>query len=633
MGKPIKASLTSIQSHPAPQSRRTDRSKTRRDANRALRASEKRYRALYNTLIEGYCLIEVLFDARRQPVDYRFLEVNPAFERQTGLRNAQGKRMRELAPNLEAHWFEIYGKVALTGQSIRFESEAHALHRFYEVHAYRVGGARSRRVAVLFNDITERKRAEQEVLASETRYRQFIHALPVAVYACDAHGRITLYNDATVTLWGRKPNLSRDRWSGAYRLFTADGRRLRRFHAPIALAVKNNQPIRGAEVIVVRSDGSRSHVLAFPQPILDAAGRVQGAITIQVDVTVLKLTENSLRASEQKLRTLSRVVEQSPASVVITNLAGTIEYVNTKFTEVTGYSLAEVKGQNPRILKSGHQPAEYYRQMWETIAAGREWRGEFCNRKKNGEHFWEFAVITPVHDEHGVVTHFAAIKEDITDRKRLEHEILEISEREQSRIGHDLHDGLCQHLAGIEFRLMSLKQQLTVKSPRLAAEANQLGKLIRDGVEQTRTLARGLSPVMLAADGLMNALQELASLTKKMFRLNCEFYCPAPVLIHDNAVATHLYRIAQEAVHNAVRHGKAKSVQIRLALQNNRITLGVKDDGIGIPSLLAPHKGMGLHVMHYRAGMVNGSLVVQREPAGGTAVVCSLRVPGQAAAV
>lgn len=123
---------------------------------------------------------------------------------------------------------------------------------------------------------------------------------------------------------------------------------------------------------------------------------------------------------DEELRKLSRAIEESPVSVVITNREGEIQYVNPRFCEVTGYEREEVLGQNPRILAAGHQPPEYYRTMWDTIQAGREWRGEFCNRKKSGELFWESASISPVTDEGGEVTHFVAVKEDVTERKRAE---------------------------------------------------------------------------------------------------------------------------------------------------------------------------------------------------------------------
>jgi PAS domain S-box-containing protein len=135
----------------------------RKRAEEELRRSEERYRTLFDTMIEGFCIVELIFDAAGKPADYRFLEVNPAFEAQTGLRNARGRLMRELAPDHEAHWFETYGQVALTGQPARFVNQAKALNRWYDVSAYRVGGPESRRVAILFNDITDRMRAEQRL--------------------------------------------------------------------------------------------------------------------------------------------------------------------------------------------------------------------------------------------------------------------------------------------------------------------------------------------------------------------------------------------------------------------------------------------------------------------------------------
>jgi PAS domain S-box-containing protein len=133
------------------------------------------------------------------------------------------------------------------------------------------------------------------------------------------------------------------------------------------------------------------------------------------------------KRAEEELRKLSRAVEQSPATVVITNAEGTIEYVNPKFVKLTGYTTEEAIGQNPRILKSGRQPPEFYRKLWETITRGEEWQGEFLNRKKNGDFYWESALISPIRNGEGVITHFLGVKEDITDRKLAE-EALRASE-------------------------------------------------------------------------------------------------------------------------------------------------------------------------------------------------------------
>ncbi|HZG65839.1 MAG TPA: PAS domain S-box protein, partial [Herpetosiphonaceae bacterium] len=141
----------------------------RQSAEQALRESEARYRTLFESIDQGFCVIEVLFDDHDTPCDYRFLEVNPAFEHQTGLAQAVGKRMRELVPQHEAHWFDIYGKIAMTGEPVRFEQRADALNRWFDVYAFRLGESSSHRVAILFNDITARKRAEASQRASEER--------------------------------------------------------------------------------------------------------------------------------------------------------------------------------------------------------------------------------------------------------------------------------------------------------------------------------------------------------------------------------------------------------------------------------------------------------------------------------
>ena len=135
----------------------------RKQADEALGKSEEKYRNLFNSMCEGFCIIEMIFDAEGRPVDYRFLEVNAAFEKQTGLHEVEGKFMRELAPAHEAHWFEIYGKIALTGEPAHFVNEARALNRWYDVYAYRVGGMEDQQVAIVFNDISDRIRADEEI--------------------------------------------------------------------------------------------------------------------------------------------------------------------------------------------------------------------------------------------------------------------------------------------------------------------------------------------------------------------------------------------------------------------------------------------------------------------------------------
>ncbi len=249
---------------------------------------EQQYRQLFEELLSGFALHEIICDETGKPIDYRFLEVNPNFEALTGLRaeDILGKRLLEVLPESEAHWIETYGKVALSGEPVQFESFSEVLGKYFEVRAF-----------------------------------------------CPEQGRFA---------------------------------------------------------------------------------------TLFYDITAHKQTEEELRKTSQ-------AVEQSPVSIVITDLEARIEYVNPKFVTLTGYSAAEVLGQNPRLLKSGETPPERYRELWETITAGREWRGEFHNRKKNGELYWELASVSPIKNQDGVITHYLAVKEDITERKKAE-EILRLNE-------------------------------------------------------------------------------------------------------------------------------------------------------------------------------------------------------------
>jgi two-component system CheB/CheR fusion protein len=182
-------------------------------------------------------------------------------------------------------------------------------------------------------------------------------------------------------------------------------------------------------------------------------------------------------------------------------------------------------------------------------------------------------------------------------------------------------------LAGIEYMSQVLQQKLAAKSKREAASAAEITRLIRESISHTRDLARGLSPVVLESAGLMSALQELADSTEKRFKVNCRFRCEAPVLVADNSVATHLYRIAQEAVGNALKHGKARRIAISLATHSGQMTLSVKDNGRGLPKHAPRAGGMGLRIMNYRAGVIGASLAVESASEGGTAVHCALKKP------
>ena len=214
---------------------------------------------------------------------------------------------------------------------------------------------------------------------------------------------------------------------------------------------------------------------------------------------------------------------------------------------------------------------------------------------------------------------------DVTERKQLEQEILEISGREQRRISQDLHDGLCQQLVGIEFRNSVLVQQLA-KEEEAKTEAMRIGELIRDATRQARLLAKGLSPVQLDAAGLMSALHELTSNASKLFNVSCRFECPQPVLVADNAAATHLYRIVQEAISNAVKHGQAKFIIVSLSCSADQLTLRIWNNGAEFTAGASAEGGLGLRIMQYRAEMIGATLKVSSAIDKGATVDCTFKI-------
>ncbi len=212
--------------------------------------------------------------------------------------------------------------------------------------------------------------------------------------------------------------------------------------------------------------------------------------------------------------------------------------------------------------------------------------------------------------------------------QRLEREIIGISEREQERIGQDLHDGICQYLAALSCSAASLKSDL--ERHHLAAEArtaDDLAGFLRDVVVQTRNLARGLVPVQMDEAGLASALEELTASATRLLGIRCVYESAGVPVIRDNGVAMHLYRIAQEAINNATKHGRATNVLVSLIEDGKATTLRIADDGAGISKSSTGNDGMGLGLMYYRAHLVGGELRIEEPPSGGTVISCGVPLP------
>ena len=342
--------------------------------------------------------------------------------------------------------------------------------------------------------------------------------------------------------------------------------------------------------------------------------------------------EQKLADAEESLRRehefASAVLDTSGALTSVIDPKGRIVRFNKAYEQLTGYGTHEVKGKKVWEILVPPEEMQGIQQTYQRLFAGEDnVKSESHVVPKQGEPRLIAWSRTAMRSPDGDLKYVIASGIDISEHRRLEQEVLRISELEQRRIGQDLHDGLCQHLAGIELMTQALEQKLQQNAKSVAPRAAEIAAQVRESIRQTKQLARGLSPVALEDNGLMSALHELAANITSMFRVNCTFRCEVPVLLENNALATHLFRIAQEAVSNANRHGHAKNIEIVLQKMPERIVLLVNDDGIGLPEAAGSGHGMGLRIMQYRAGMIRGSFGVQRRAAGGTTVVCSVAIP------
>ena len=334
-------------------------------------------------------------------------------------------------------------------------------------------------------------------------------------------------------------------------------------------------------------------------------------------------TKRALQVSEANARA---ILETTVDGIITIDADGRIESFNEAAEDIFGYDAREVIGKNVRILMPEPYREEhdnYIQRYHETgeqriIGIGREVTGQ----RNDGSTFPMDLAVSEV-QRHDRVT-FTGIVRDISERRRLEQEILSISEQERRRIGQDLHDGLGQMLTGTGLLHKNLSDRLEQEGHPMAEEAAEITDLIRDADQYARDLARGLTPVDLEASGLSEALRRLSDNAVRLFDVACVFEETGTTLVHNSQAATHLYRITQEAVSNAVRHGDAERIRIILAGGPDQVRLRVHDNGSGFDPAHAQNGGMGLRIMQYRARIIGGSFDVSSTPGAGTTVTCTL---------
>jgi PAS domain S-box-containing protein len=345
--------------------------------------------------------------------------------------------------------------------------------------------------------------------------------------------------------------------------------------------------------------------------------------------TILRLQNATarLRASEERHRELAAIVEGSGDAIFSKTLEGTIASWNRAAERFYGYAPEEVIGRPVTVLFPPGHEEELANTLNALASRNSVVNYETLRRKKDGSLVEVSLTVSPIRDAAGNVSGASVIARDISETRRLEKELLEISSAERRRIGHELHDGLGQYLAGIAFRAKALEQALAGEGSPHSPEAKELAGFVSNAISQARSLARGLDPVEVERSGLLASLKNLLEETRHFFNVHCQLRCRDREFKVGTQVSLALYRIAQEAIHNAITHGAARQITFELSVEAGRLCLLIQDDGTGFQTGTGSRTGMGLRVMGYRARSIGAKLKISSRPNQGTEIRCEAPFP------
>lgn len=463
-------------------------------------------------------------------------------------------------------------------------------------------------------DITTKlEHTEQLLHVSEDKYRQLVENAECIILRIDANGIITFFNEFAQAFLGytEKQILGKNIIGT---IISVDSSK-RKSEKSIRDIKGNSELYTVCESEAVCKDDRRVWIAWANKAIRNEQKKTTEILCVGHDITERK-------RMEKELQLLAVAVRNSNDAITIMGLEGNIISWNLGAERIYGYSEAEATKMNIRRIIPGHKQNEM------TLLIERLLKGEkiefFETQRltKNNRILDISLTATVLKDENGTPFVITTTERDITKRRRLEKEILDITEREREQIGHELHDGMGQILTGIAVLCKALALKLKDQSSKEMKDALVISKLANQAIGQTRDLAKMLYPIDLQTGGLVSALKTLASNTEKTMQVTCRFRCGKSVSVKNLFEAKQIYRIVQEAITNAVRHGKAKHINIKLRLTKKGTILSIENDGLDFQKLSSHQKGLGLKIMQYRTDLIGGSLDIRKGDKGGTVVTC-----------
>ena len=465
------------------------------------------------------------------------------------------------------------------------------------------------------DDVTEQRRTEQALRESESKYRTIVDTAHEGIWVVDLDSVITYVNQRAAEMLGYKPEELLGRT--AFELMDES------LHAE-ALRIRERRHTGLAEQFDFRlrhRAGSDIWLSVSASPIRDGADKVVGALLMLADIGARKRAEQAQRESETRLRAM---LDANPDLVVRVHRDGRyldLHYSDVALARFLPRPQADFIGRNVSDLFDPEFARQHEHHRLRALETGEVQLWEYARALPAGERYFEARFVKSGEDEIVVTVR------DITQRVRLEREVIASTERERTRIGHDLHDGLAQLLIGVKLMLEALKEKLASSGSKHAREAANAAALVTRAIAQTSELAQGLSPIRKGGR-LGDALSHLARQSQELLGVHCEVTRnDVPPGLGDDA-ATHLYRIAQEAITNAAKHAKPTRIELACERVRQDLVLTVTDDGVGLCDDATDDRGMGMHIMRYRARSIGGELSIAGRKGGGTVVKCSSPWPG-----
>ncbi len=474
--------------------------------------------------------------------------------------------------------------------------------------------------AHLLEEIDARRQVEEALRQSEQQYRMILEGTrDYAICLLDAEGRVATWNSGAESILGhRAKEILGQPFSRFYP--RADVSRGKPEEMLLTARTAGRAEDEGWRI---RKNGSAFWASTILTALRDKRRRLCGFLEVMRDITERRQAQEALQSSERKL---ADFFDEASLAFLWVGPRGQIRRVNRAGLELLGCATSNCVGRSLRGFCVA--PAAGTRLLtW--LTARRSLQNERLQLRRPDGTVRHVVIDANGLWEFGRLVHSRWVVRDVTRRVELQREIIAAAERERQRIGRDLHDDLCQQLTGIEFLSQTLAGGLRSGNGEHAARAREIAGMVRNAITRTRELAHGLAPMELETMGLAGALQALSRRTRKVAGIDCRFRCRAAALPLDcsDPVTVHLYRIAQEAVANALKHARAKHVEISLRRNGRLLTLAVKDDGVGLPARLRSGTGAGLRGLRYRAELIGGAIVFESRRGGGTTVTCSVSEP------